>query len=212
VPVAVVVANAPFAWTAELAALVAAADPLLAADGGANHLARLGLRPAAVVGDLDSISPAVRRWLGEEMLVRRDDQDHTDLEKTLSFACDQLGLERVLVLGALGGRTDHALANLGLLARRAVGEALVFRAPDEQLLAVRGEAVLASAPGETWSFWSFDPAVLLTLSGVRWPLERAPVDLVGRPSISNLAEGERLVVHAEGGAVVALRRLRLAAL
>ena len=210
-PAAVVVANAPFMWTAELAALAAEADPLLAADGGANRLARIGLRPAAVVGDLDSISSSVRRWVGEDCLVRRPDQDHTDLEKTLRFAFDQLGLERLVVLGAVGGRTDHALANLGLLARRALGEALVFRTADELLLAVRGEAVLPAAPGETWSFWAFDPAVRVTLAGVRWPLEHAPVDLVGRPSISNLAEGERVLVKAERGAVVVLRHLRLMA-
>ncbi|TFG39747.1 MAG: thiamine diphosphokinase, partial [Candidatus Aminicenantes bacterium] len=51
---AVLVANAPLRWTPRLTALATAADVVLAADGGANHLARSGLRPAAVVGDLDS--------------------------------------------------------------------------------------------------------------------------------------------------------------
>jgi thiamine pyrophosphokinase len=99
---AVIVANAPWTWRPEHVALARDADLLLAADGGANHLAAVGLRPAAVVGDLDSIRPGVRAWLGEQAMAPRPDQDHTDLEKTLAFAIDERGATRVTVLGAEG--------------------------------------------------------------------------------------------------------------
>jgi thiamine pyrophosphokinase len=208
VAAAVIVADAPFSWTGELAAIAAEAELLLAADGGANRLARLGLLPARVIGDLDSIRPATRRWVGEHRLVSRPDQDRTDLDKTLEHALDELGLERLVVLGAVGGRTDHALGNLGLLAQRARGDRLVLRTADELILAVRGEACLPAVRGETWSFCTFDPAVRVTLAGVRWPLEGAGLDLPGRPSISNLAEGNRVQVNAQGGAVLVIRQLR----
>lgn len=204
----VVVANAPFRWTGELVSLVERADPLLAADGGANRLVRLGLRPAVVVGDLDSLEPATRRFLGEERLLLRPDQDRTDLEKVLHHAVDELGLARLTVLGAVGGRIDHTQANLGLLARYAAGEALVLRTAAELLLAVRGEAELEAVAGETWSFWTYDPSVRVTLTGVRWPVARASLDAGGRPSISNLAVSGRVGVAAEGGAVVVMRQLR----
>ena len=55
-PAAVLVANGRFRWNAELADRAASAPVLLAADGGANALAELGLRPNAVVGDLDGIA------------------------------------------------------------------------------------------------------------------------------------------------------------
>ena len=204
----VVVANAPFQWTAELVELVERADPLLAADGGANRLVRLGLRPVAVVGDLDSLEPATRRYLGEGRLLLRADQDHTDLEKVLHHVFDELGLGRLTVLGAVGGRIDHTQANLGLLARYAAGEALVFRTAGELLVGVQGEAELEAVAGETWSFWTYDPAVRVTLTGVRWPVEGVGLDAGGRPSISNLALSGRVGVAAEGGAVVVMRQLR----
>lgn len=204
----VVVANAPFEWTTELVALVERAVPLLAADGGANRLARLGLKPAAVVGDLDSLEPATRRFVGEERLLLRPDQDRTDLEKVLHHAFDELGLGRLTVLGAVGGRVDHTQANLGLLARYGAGEALLVRTAAELLLGVRGEVELEAVVGETWSFWTYDPAVRVTLAGVRWPVEWAVLDVDGRPSISNRAVADRVRVVAEGGAVVVMRQLR----
>jgi thiamine pyrophosphokinase len=203
----VLVANGPVRWTADLAALAAAAEPLLAADGGANQLGRIGLRPAAVIGDLDSITPGMVAFVGSNRLVPRPDQERPDLEKALGYALDELGLDRLTVLGATGGRLDHAVVNLGLLARRAMGESLVFLAPDLRAVAVAGEAVLAAAPGELWSFFSFDPAVRVSLAGVRWPVAEAALDLPGRPSISNEATGDAVTVSAAAGAVVAMRWL-----
>jgi thiamine pyrophosphokinase len=199
------VANAPLSWTPRLAALAAAAVPLLAADGGANHLARLGLRPAAVIGDLDSISPETRAWLGEALLVERPDQDRTDLDKALEYAFDDLGVDRLTVLAAVGGRLDHDLGNLGLLARLAMGEKLIFEDAGHRILAVAGEAELVAQPGETWSFWTYDPSVRVTVEGVRWPIEDATVDAGGGPSISNEAVGDLVRVHATRGAVVVMR-------
>ena len=199
------VANAPLSWTPRLAALAAAAVPLLAADGGANHLARLGLRPAAVIGDLDSISPETRAWLGEALLVERPDQDRTDLDKALEYAFDDLGVDRLTVLAAVGGRLDHDLGNLGLLARLAMGEKLIFEDAGHRILAVAGEAELVAQPGETWSFWTYDPSVRVTVEGVRWPIEDATVDAGGGPSISNEAVGDLVRIHATGGAVVVMR-------
>lgn len=201
------VANAPLRWSAKLASVAAEGSPLLAADGGANHLARIGLRPQHVIGDLDSIFPRTRSWLGEDPLVPRPDQDRSDLEKALTYAFDEMGLERLTVLGALGGRTDHEVGNLGLLSAHRRGTDLVYRQDDSCLLALSGEAGLEAAPGETWSFWTFDPAVRVTLRGVRWPVTDAALDAGRRPSISNVAESEEVHIRADGGAVLVMRFL-----
>lgn len=199
------VANGPFDWTDELASLAAAASPLFAADGGANRLGRIGLRPAVVVGDLDSITPGIRAWLGEERMVHRPDQNRTDLDKALVYALDELDLDHLTVLGATGGRLDHTAGNLGLLARRSLCERLIYRAPDHLIVAVTGEVALPAVRGETWSFFTFDPGVRVTLEGVKWPLENQPLDLAGRPSISNQAASDEVKIRAEGGAVVVTR-------
>ena len=203
---AVLVANAPLRWTPRLTALAASADLLLAADGGANHLARIGLRPAAVIGDLDSISESTRSWLGEELMIERPDQDRTDLDKTLEYALDNLKVRDFTVLGATGGRVDHDLGNLSLLARLGLGTRLQFEGDSHRLLATRGELRLQSFPGETWSFWTYDPEIRVTVEGVRWPINNAAIDAGGRPSISNEAIRNEVCVRAEGGAVIVMRQ------
>lgn len=201
----ILVANAPLRWTPDLTALAASSDLLLAADGGADHLARIGLRPAAVIGDLDSISESTRSWLGEDVMIKRPDQDRTDLDKAVEYARDDLEVRALTVLAATGGRIDHDIGNLGLLARLALGQRLVFAGDAHRLLAICGELTLESVPGEIWSFWSYDPAVRVTLEGVRWPLDEAPVDAGARPSISNVATGDRVHVRSRGGGVVVMR-------
>jgi len=203
----VLVANAPLRWTPRLTALAAGAPVLLAADGGANHLARIGLRPAAVIGDLDSISEATRAWLTEAVMIERPDQDRTDLDKSLEHAFDDLALEEVTVLAATGGRVDHDLGNLGLLARLSLGQRLIFEGDAHRLLATCSELRLESVPGETWSFWTYDPSVRVFVEGVRWPIEGAALDAGSRPSISNEAVTETVCVSATGGSVVVYREI-----
>jgi thiamine pyrophosphokinase len=204
----VLVAGAPLAWTAELAAIAAAGEPVLAADSGADSLARLGLRAELVIGDLDSISSATRAWLGEDALVHLPDQERTDLDKALAHAFGPLGLERLTVLAATGGRVDHDAANLGLLARLALGERLRFVTADATLVAVAGAVELPAAPGETWSFWTYDPGVTVRLDGLHWPVAGEALCLAGRPSVSNIATAERVRVRTAGGAVIAMRQHR----
>lgn len=89
------------------------APVLVAADGGANRLLARDLRPVAVVGDMDSISPAARAAFGD-VLHHMPAQDDTDFDKAL--AC--IDAPFVLGLGFVGARVDHGLAVLaGLLHR-----------------------------------------------------------------------------------------------
>lgn len=199
------VANGTLQWSEALATRAAGARPLLAADGGANHLGRIGLRPEVVIGDLDSITPGIRDWVGEDRMVLRPDQDRTDLDKALDYAFNELGLDGLTVLGATGGRLDHAAGNLGLLARWAMGERLHFLDSDHLIVAVEGEVVLDARPGEIWSFFTFDPGVRVSLEGVRWPVTDVALDLGGGPSISNEATSDRVTIRATGGAVIVIR-------
>ncbi len=101
---------------------VLAADAIVvAADSGIEHADALGRPPDLLVGDLDSIRPdRLDRALVEATPIERHpaDKDATDLELAIA-AARRLGADAVTVAGAGGGRLDHFLANVLVLANPA---------------------------------------------------------------------------------------------
>ena len=94
------------------------ATAIIAADGGTRHLWALGQLPHVVVGDMDSLPDGIRPWLTAadiEFIEHPPAKDETDLELALLLAVDRFD-DEILLFGALGGRLDHLLANVSLLA------------------------------------------------------------------------------------------------
>jgi thiamine pyrophosphokinase len=199
-----IVCNGDLRWTPPLASLARGASVVIAADGGADALARIGLRPASVVGDMDSISPEARRWVGGDRLVTVTDQDSTDLEKCLAHLEAKHGHGNAIVLGAMGGRLDHIIGNLGTLARRAAGPDLLYLSNTEMVLATREPVALPSIPGETWAVWATDPVTRIAVEGLAWPLPDRDTALW--PSTSNRAVATSVTVTPVHGIALVMRQ------
>ena len=98
-------------------------EAVIAADGGLARARAIGLEPSLLVGDLDSLDPAlVAAAEASGPPIRRSPvaKDESDAELALLAALDD-GATRITMLGAFGGpRLDHALANVWLLAHPAL--------------------------------------------------------------------------------------------
>ena len=105
----------------EDAAQLPGAGLLIAADSGAGWLDEIRVAPDLVIGDLDSVDPAlIDRLTREGVPIERHpvEKDASDVELALARAV-AAGADDVVLLGALGGqRLDHEVANLLLLAAR----------------------------------------------------------------------------------------------
>ncbi len=89
-------------------------DLLLAADGGGRHCLALGLHPAAVIGDFDSLEPAEVQALaaaGADLIRHPPKKNQTDLELAVRHALER-GATEILILAGLGARWDQSIANL----------------------------------------------------------------------------------------------------
>lgn len=90
---------------------------VICADGGALHARSFGLRPHAIIGDLDSLTATqVAEFESAGSIIQRfpAEKDETDLELAL-LHCRDIGAESVTILGGLGGRFDQTMANIFLL-------------------------------------------------------------------------------------------------
>lgn len=188
------------------------AEWIVAADSGADHLARVGRAPHWIVGDMDSLSSSLRDWLPAGTRVQRhpSDKDQTDLELALRLVVELGPRDAEIVLaGALGGRMDHSLANLQLVALPVLqGRRLRFVDAEQQAWALVGPASLRieGLAGDTVSLLPLsDSSQVAATRGLRWPLRDAELEMGPSLGVSNemtadeawveLARGRLLCVH-----------------
>lgn len=156
-----------------------AAPSVVAADGGADHALRAGLGPVAVIGDMDSVSPAARAAFSG-VLHRVAEQDTTDFEKALS----RIAAPLVMAAGFLGGRLDHTLAVLGVLARRGACHVILISDSDACVLLPQGDSAW-DLPRDARVALLPLGAARVTSHGLRWDLADAAMAPDGLISSSN---------------------------
>lgn len=174
--------GAPFGGTLLREAL-AHAPRLVAADGGADRLLRLGHMPEAAIGDFDSISAKARAALGEARLHHIAEQDTTDFDKALRSVAAPF----VLGLGFTGARIDHGLAVLNALGRHA-GRRVLLVGPRDVTFLAPPELALRLPVGTRLSLFPLAD-VRGESSGLHWPIggidfhPRGPIGTSNRASL-----------------------------
>lgn len=171
---------------ADLAAALALAPEAVAADGGAGHVLPGGRRFRAVIGDLDSLEPAVAMAIRAEGVPvhRVAEQDTTDLEKCLYSVAAPL----VIGVGFLGGRFDHELAALSALLRFA-DRPVILLGRGEICFALPVRLELDLAAGTRVSIFPLAPVTGIASSGLLWETAGLTLAPGGRIGTSNAAAG-----------------------
>lgn len=94
-------------------------DCLIAADGAAEHIIKLGLVPNVIIGDMDSISQNLlgQSRLSPTILIKYPTKkDKTDFELAVDY-CLENKFEEIIIFGILGDRIDHFIANIFLITK-----------------------------------------------------------------------------------------------
>lgn len=185
------------------------ADLVVAADGGAAALDRIGRRPDLVVGDLDSADPQlIARHVAEGVRVERHpvDKEASDTELAIEAAIAAGGTELVLIGATGGARLDHELANVLLLTDPALaGRDLRLVAGASVARVVHGGARLAVG-GEPGGLVTLLPvggdAVGVSTEGLRWPLDRATLAMGRSRGLSNEVASRSAAVRLERGTLI----------
>ncbi len=177
------------------------------ADGGANRLrdvlAAYGdeSAPSVILGDLDSVDPDVLsrfRALGTEVM-QITGQDDNDFAKSLTYLAQTLDpasvRRNVVVLGAIGGRLDHTIANINSAEIGPIDTGLVHMFSKDEVAVVlpRGvSTVTLPDAAHTVGLLPLFGETVMSTSGLEWDVHGAAMRVGGMISSSNAAR-ERVV-------------------
>ena len=180
------------------------ADLTIAADRGLEAFDAAGVEPDMLIGDMDSIRPDILAKYEGRLPENRLDciKDDTDCEHALNTAIER-GATEIVLLGALGGRLDHAMTNVMMLIRAARRNVWAeIRAEDVRILRVNGEYTLKNAKGETISLLPMGEVRGVTIEGVFYPLKNYPMTSDSSLGMSNVVTANEAHICVGSGDLI----------
>lgn len=109
----VIISGSPDTNVEEIKSLCTSDDFIVCADSGYSFAKKAGLTPNLIIGDFDSLKEELPQ--NTEVVKLNTHKDDTDTEHCV-MECIRRGYKDFLLLGSIGGRTDHTFANIATLA------------------------------------------------------------------------------------------------
>lgn len=176
-------------------------EDIICADGGYN-IVPLNLNIILVVGDMDSTEV---NDIKTEKIVIPKEKDFSDGEFAVRHIKELNRYDEIVIYGALGGRPDHMLANLGLL--ELANEIGIKASIREEGLIITFESTkiaLKTKPDDLISIIpTKTPLILENGKGLKYPIDSLVINHISSRGLSNVAMSHDVSVDIKkGGAFV----------
>lgn len=181
-------------------------DQIIAVDSGLESAVRLHIHPDIAVGDFDSVNPHIFSQYQKDPTISFEShspvKDYSDTELALEIGLRK-GWKEIVILGGIGSRMDHTLANIHLLHQtlNAGVDCYIVNQNNRIYLLEKGRAFLKKECfGDFISFLPLTTEVKgITLKGFRYPLKDKDIRIGSSLCISNeLTEEEGSLEFQEG--------------
>ncbi len=160
---------------------------VICADGGLLIAQKLGLSPDFLIGDYDSMKIPTGDVIKLPM-----EKDMTDTEAAIDLAVSK-GFTDITLLGGLGGRFDHTMGNIGMLAKFCGSDTKLFIADGQNYLFMIAPGTY-TVPKNDYTYMGIlsygNAAENVTLRGVKYPLTNHYLTNETTLGVSNEIEGE----------------------
>ena len=157
---------------------------LVGADGGADAIGDAGLMPAAIIGDLDSLSDRTM-WETRTNVIHIPEQITTDFQKALYSTQAPV----TLALGMTGKRLDHTLAALSAVLQYAPMRKLLLVDEVDVALTVTGPISFSASKRERVSIHPLLPISFVRSTGLYYPMDGLLLEPGGLIGTSNEGTG-----------------------
>ena len=188
-------------------------DLIIAADGGADHCRLLNITPHILIGDLDSVAPAlVEQYInaGVEIIRHPARKDATDLELALDLAMARRA-DEIVLFGVLGGRWDMSLSNVMLAASdkyRHMNISLLNMQCRMHIVHGGTTLHLEGYTGQITSLIAISTDVQgITLKEFKYPLKNATLPFGSSRGVSNLLRTDKGLITLKSGTLLCVQEL-----
>ncbi|KTD05129.1 thiamine diphosphokinase [Fluoribacter gormanii] len=171
--------------------------PIIAADGAANSLFKLGIRPQLITGDLDSVRPTL---LESHPFLHDRDQNSSDYQKALNYLKDN-DLLPAIIVGMNGGHLDHILNNINIFMET---NCLLYAPPIRGFVLNEQSRMKLSLPVQTKISLMGIPEATLSSIGLQWDLNDTHLSFPGKTSCFNRTLLPEIVLEVHHGSVLVL--------
>lgn len=176
-------------------------DILIAADAGLKHLEKAGVKPDCIIGDFDSLG---KNPEGENVTVLKPEKDITDMHAAVNKGIE-MGFDSFVLYGATGGRLDHTLANIQLiasLAERGLNAEIIDGKTVIKAICNSGVEFSEEYSGYVSVFAHSDICKGVTVKGLKYELDNAELKNTFALGVSNEFIGMRSCVSVENGTLI----------
>ncbi|MBC8631044.1 thiamine diphosphokinase [[Eubacterium] tenue] len=183
---------------------------IICADGGAKHLYKLNIVPNYIIGDLDSLEESIINYYknkGVDFKKFPKRKDETDAQLCIHLAKD-LKVSEIHLLGALGGRIDHTIANINLMYYiKELGVNPIIKSKVEDIYMIDSEFI--NIMGKRGDIISIIPSKGdvsgVTLKNLEYPLENATIKYGNPIGISNVMKSNQCSIKVKNGCLIIVR-------
>lgn len=178
-------------------------DYIICADGGYNRAKKNGYKPQVVVGDLDSAKDIDS---DVEVIEFNKRKDKTDGELAIIYAINK-GYRKINVYGASGGRLDHVMFNLRLVAIAAkMGVRCTIKGDDFDAYYANSIFKLNTVKGEVISIVPYSEKVhIMSTEGLEYEINNVEYDMFNTVCVSNVATGDNITITIDRGDALIFR-------
>lgn len=200
----VIISGSPDTSVEEIKTLCTDDDFIVCADSGYTFARKAGLNPDLIIGDFDSLEEELPT--DTEVVKLNTVKDDTDTEHCV-MECIRRGYKDFLLLGSVGGRTDHTFANIAILSFLSeYNYHGVARNNGEEIQILKeGTYNMDGKKGLTFSVFPYGcESVNVTYKGAKYPLDSYTLTYNVSRGISNVFSDENAEIIVNRGRAILL--------
>lgn len=183
-------------------------DNIIAADKGLEILDICKITPNYIIGDFDSVNTKlINKYSNSKIIKLNPEKDFTDTHMAIKLAIEIKSTE-ILVLGAIGTRIDHTIANIHIL-KECLEKDIKCQIVNEnnKIFLIKEDTIIGS--DNKYNYISLIPLTTevtgVTLTGFKYLLKNATLSIGESIGVSNEQLNKDAKIKLEKGILICIK-------